>query len=173
MMKHLTAADYRKMPWANGKGTTVEMIRFDGPEGMLWRLSMASVVEDGAFSIFPDIERNLTVISGPGFVLEGQGAPLNCTPLSPVAFAGDEPIRATGVTAPSEDFNVMTARSIPRPKVQVISGGEVSPLPGEILCLLALEPGAVGGIGLAKHDMMLTDQPVTLQTPAITVILRP
>ena len=61
MIRHLTKADYRTMPWANGLGQTVEMIRVEGDQGLLWRLSMASVVEDGDFSIFPGIERNLTV----------------------------------------------------------------------------------------------------------------
>ena len=73
MIRQLTVTDFRTMPWANGKGVTVEMARADGPEGMLWRLSRASVVEDGPFSIFPGLERNLTVLTGPGFDLVGQG----------------------------------------------------------------------------------------------------
>ena len=73
MMRHLTPSDYVAMPWANGRGQTVEMLREVGPDGgLLLRLSMASVVEDGPFSIFPGVERNLTVISGPGFDLLGE-----------------------------------------------------------------------------------------------------
>jgi hypothetical protein len=102
------------MPWANGKGVTIEMARADGPDGMLWRLSRASVVEDGPFSVFPGVERNLTVLTGPGFDLVGQGLHLTARPMVPVAFAGDVPLRADGVTAPSDDFNVMTARALPR-----------------------------------------------------------
>ena len=41
-MMHLTEADYREMPWANGRGNTVEMLRVDKPDGrLLWRLSRA------------------------------------------------------------------------------------------------------------------------------------
>ena len=29
MIRHLTKADYRTMPWANGLGQTVEMIRVE------------------------------------------------------------------------------------------------------------------------------------------------
>ena len=93
-MRHLTTADYLTMPWANGRGTTVELLREDGPEGLLFRLSMASVIEDGPFSILPGIERNLTVLSGPGFRLQGAGLSLICAPLVPVSFPGDLAARA-------------------------------------------------------------------------------
>ncbi len=66
-MLHLTPADYTEMPWANGKGVTVEMLRLIEGGALKWRLSRASVVEDGAFSLFSGGERHLTVITGPGF----------------------------------------------------------------------------------------------------------
>ena len=47
------------------------MMRVHDDHGLVWRLSRASVVEDGDFSLFPEVERNLTVISGPGFDLVG------------------------------------------------------------------------------------------------------
>ncbi len=52
-MIHLTAADYTRQPWKNGRGTTTELWRQDR-DGALWvRLSRAAVVEDGPFSLFP------------------------------------------------------------------------------------------------------------------------
>ena len=33
MIRHLTPAGYRAMPWANGRGQTVELWRLDGPKG--------------------------------------------------------------------------------------------------------------------------------------------
>ena len=72
---HLTPAEYRRMPWANGHGETLELLRREGAEGqLLLRLSVAQVVENGAFSRLPGIDRVLTVISGPGFDLAGGGA---------------------------------------------------------------------------------------------------
>ena len=53
MIGHLTARDFKVMPWANGKGQTVEMWRQDRDGALLWRLSRAAVVEDGDFSNFP------------------------------------------------------------------------------------------------------------------------
>ena len=92
---HLTPAEYRRIPWANRRGETLELLRREGTEGqLLLRLSVAQVVEDGAFSRLPGIDRVLTVISGPGFDLAGGGLRLHADPLCPVAFFGDVAIAA-------------------------------------------------------------------------------
>ncbi|MEO6301151.1 MAG: HutD family protein [Paracoccaceae bacterium] len=156
MIRHLTHEDYCTMPWANGAGVTVEMMRVERDGTLKWRLSRASVVEDGAFSVFPGIERNLTVISGPGFDLVGQGVSLTARPFVPVGFAGDLAIRAQGVAGPSDDFNVMTARSMPKPEVRVMDGGHLAE--GGTLAVFALEAAQVGGVALARYDLLLTDQ---------------
>ena len=159
MMRHLTPADYRAMPWANGRGTTVEMLREVGPDGaLLLRLSMASVVEDGPFSIFPGVERNLTVISGPGFDLVAGESRFRAAPLQPLAFAGDVSIAAAGVMTPCDDFNVMTARGLPQPEVRVVQAGNVMPHPAGFLAVFALGPAVVSGLRLGKHDLLITDQ---------------
>lgn len=170
MIRHLTPADYTTMPWANGKGVTVEMLRVEQDGGLLWRLSRASVVEDGDFSLFPGVDRNLTVITGPGFDLVGQGLHLQAKPLVPVAFPGDVTLRATKVTAASDDFNVMTARHLPRPSVQVIHGRADLP-GGDTLAIFVLNDATANGITLARHDLILTDQPTSIVGQAIAVRL--
>ena len=169
MIKHLTQADNKTMPWANGKGVTVEMLRVED-NGLLWRLSRASVVENGDFSIFAGIERNLTVISGPGFDLLGDGLHLMAKPLLPVAFAGDTPIRAEAVTAASDDFNVMTARTLPRPNVAVITG-QAELRGGDMLAVFALTAARVNGLMLAAYDLLLTDEAASLSGQMIAVRL--
>jgi environmental stress-induced protein Ves len=169
MIRHLTPADYTTMPWANGKGVTVEMLRVE-ESGLKWRLSRACVVENGDFSAFPGIERNLTVISGPGFDLVGQGLHLPARPLQPVAFAGDVPIRAEGVIAPSDDFNVMTARGLPLPDVRVIHGAEELAT-GGTLALFALDVARAADLELGRHDLVLTDQAISVAGPMIAVRL--
>ena len=61
----LTASSYRRMPWKNGGGETVEIAV--SPEGAAlsefdWRISMATVATDGPFSIFPGIDRTLSIL---------------------------------------------------------------------------------------------------------------
>ena len=124
MKRLLGPEDFRPMPWVYGKGVTTELAREDREGRMLWRLSRASVVEDGPFSIFSGVKRNLTVLTGPGFVLTGQGISLEARTYNPVAFAGDIPVVASVDVAPSDDFNVMTDRSLPKPRVEVIFCGQ-------------------------------------------------
>ncbi len=156
-MRHLTAADYRVMPWANGKGTTTELWREDRDGAMLWRLSRANVVEDGQFSLFPGINRNLTVLSGPGFDLVAGDLHLPAHPLQPVAFAGNLAIRAVGVAGPSDDFNVMVSTSLPPPVVTVTAGPRrlVPPLDG-IACLYALDLVSVADLHLQPGDLVMS-----------------
>jgi uncharacterized protein len=170
MIRHLTPADYVAMPWANGRGQTIEMLRENGLDGgLLLRLSMASVVEDGPFSIFPGIERNLTVISGPGFDLLGETR-FTAAPLVPVAFSGDVPMAAIGVTAPSDDFNVMTARALPLPVVGVQTDTEISaPTLGRI-ALFALTAGSVSSRAVGKHDLIITDEKTRLSGGPFIVV---
>ncbi len=144
---------HRPMPWANGRGTTVEMLREEG-----LRLSVAVVAEDGPFSVFPGIDRVLTVISGPGFRLAG-AVRLHCLPLLPVAFPGDAAVRAEGVAAASEDFNVMVARGT-RVAVEVARD---MPAGGRVF-LLALTAGAVNGRAVGPRDLVeLRDEGLALR----------
>ena len=164
MITHLSSAHFTAMPWANGKGTTVEMLRVERDGRLILRLSRAKVVEDGAFSIFPNIARTLTVLSGAGFDLVGDGLHLPARPLQPVAFAGDIALRAVGVTDPCEDFNVMTAADLPAAQVRVHPAGTAAKG-----ALLALAAGRIGALDVAQYDLILTDQPLLADMDVIAV----
>lgn len=114
---HLKAAsDFRRMPWKNGRGETIEIARY--PEGadldsFDWRISMASVVEDGPFSRFPGIDRSLAVLSGTGLALhvEGQEERVLSIGSEPLAFPADIPTSSRLVQDPITDLNLMTRRN--------------------------------------------------------------
>ena len=160
-MIHLTPADYTRQPWKNGRGVTVEMWRVEVGGQLLARLSRASVVEDGPFSLFPGILRNLTVLSGPGFRLTGEGHDFRCDPLIPVAFPGDVALTASETNNhQSDDFNVMTARGLPRPEVTLAQNDALPE--GGLFALYALGPVLANGRKLAREDLLLTKGPVTL-----------
>lgn len=167
MIRYLTQSDFKTMPWANGKGMTVELARMDDAQGMVWRLSRAAVVEDGDFSIFPGVDRNLTVIEGPGFDLEG-AMRLRADPLRPVAFPGDMALAATGVTEACEDFNVMVRRGAMQAEVAPAHGGS---LPGGLSAIFALGAMKVAGQRIGRHDLVLTDEPADFTGPALIVRL--
>lgn len=170
-MKVLGPADFRIQPWANGRGRTVELWRLERDGALLVRLSVATVAEDGPFSLFPGIARNLTVIDGPGFRLEGEGVALDCAPLVPVAFAGDVAVRASGTAAgPSRDFNVMTSATLPRPEVCVVTGADLPA--GGLLALYALAPSVVDGKALPQGHLLLAQTALTVSGLALAVRLR-
>lgn len=68
----ITPEQFKTVPWKNGLGETIEVAINEG--GTLkhfdWRLSMASVVEDGQFSNFTGYTRNLILIEGNGINLQ-------------------------------------------------------------------------------------------------------
>lgn len=165
MIGHLTERDFKVMPWANGRGRTVELFRVDRDGALLWRLSRAAVVEDGPFSLFPGVDRNLTVISGPGFDLRGAVC-LRADLLQPVEFAGDVPLMAEGVTGPCDDFNVMVRRGAMRAEVAVCDGGS---LKGGLCALFALGPVRLKGIAVAAQELVLTDEVLGFEGRAILV----
>ena len=114
-MKVLRAGNYKRMPWKNGKGETVEIAVF--PPGASvgdfdWRISMATVAEDGPFSVFEGIDRTLSVLSGEGLELFVSGRP----PVrlrqdtAPHAFAADIATSARLLKDTVTDLNVMTRR---------------------------------------------------------------
>lgn len=162
MIRRLAPADYRAMPWANGRGTTLELLRAEAAGGgILWRLSIAAVVEDGPFSVLPGVARNLTVIEGPGFTLAGD-LTLRCDPLRPVAFPGAARLRAEGVAGPCRDFNVMTADRLPPARVAVLRDGRAAPPAGGFVALYALEPAMVAGAPLARHHLAVARRAVAV-----------
>ena len=172
-MIHLTPADYTRQPWKNGRGITTELLHLVDPASgaTRLRLSRASVVEDGRFSLFPGIERNLTVLTGAGFRLTGPGLNLRCDLLVPVSFPGDVDIVATETNGqPSDDFNVMTARSLPRPEVAVVQNMLLAQ--GGKLALYALGPCDVNGENLVAGDLLLTTAPALLSGDGRVIAVR-
>lgn len=115
MHQLLTPADYRRMPWKNGGGHTLE-IATHPPDADLasfeWRVSVADITRDGPFSAFPGIDRTLVLLAGRGMRLEGSGTPLELhAPFEPVTFAGEVELHCTLTDGPTRDFNLMVRRA--------------------------------------------------------------
>jgi environmental stress-induced protein Ves len=101
------------VPWKNGSGSTTQ-IAADPPEAGFddfnWRVSLATISENGPFSVFPGVERTLALVDGHGMTLDIDGNDrVMIEQDEPVlAFSGDSEIDATLNRGPSVDFNVMT-----------------------------------------------------------------
>lgn len=121
------AADYPRMPWRNGGGTTQEVACNPGGHtaSFGWRLSLADVAQDGSFSAFGGYQRIITVLEGRGIELtvDGQRQP----PLAPrvaYAFSGDAQVACRLLDGPIRDFNLIYAPNLWHARLQWVSGAE-------------------------------------------------
>lgn len=110
----LTAADYRRMPWKNGGGSTLELLQEAAADGSFnWRLSIADVATPGPFSTFAGIDRQIMLLDGNGMVLSfADAAPpvVIAKPLQPQAFQGEWQTDCRLIEGAIRDFNVMVRR---------------------------------------------------------------
>jgi environmental stress-induced protein Ves len=146
------------MRWKNGGGETIEIAAH--PEGATladfdWRVSMARVETDGAFSTFPGIDRTLAILDGAGMILTiDNGAPIELTATaSPFSFDGAAATSARLRDGPVVDLNLMTRRaryahrmtrlSLTEPAQISIAARETLVLPGESALTVETDEGAL------------------------------
>jgi environmental stress-induced protein Ves len=110
------------MPWANGRGTSYEIAsdRNDAGE-WTWRLAMAPVNEDGAFSRIECVNRFLAVVEGAGMLLSVDRKKLQCLPMQVVQFRGDAITEATLTDGPIMDINLMVRRKEADGEMAIVS----------------------------------------------------
>lgn len=106
-MKIVAPEHTKTTPWANGTGVTHEYARASGPKGYAWRMSLAEVTQDGAFSTFPGMARILTVVQGGGMKLCAIDEDLSARPLTPLQFSGDLALDGRLVEGPVRNFNLI------------------------------------------------------------------
>ena len=127
MVRLLTPADYRTMPWKNGSGRTTEIAAYPSGAGLdtfLWRVSLADVGCDGPFSSFPGIERTIVLLEGAGMRLHGGvRATELTTPFEPHTFSGDVAVDCRLIAGPVRDFNAMFRRGRACGSVTVVPRG--------------------------------------------------
>ncbi|WP_296186642.1 HutD family protein [Pseudomonas sp. UBA1879] len=119
----LRAADYPRMPWKNGGGSTEEITRDSGEglDGFGWRLSIADIGESGGFSVFAGYLRIITVLQGAGMTLNIDGKDSEALlPSDPFAFSGDSQVTCTLLDGPIRDFNLIYAPTRYRARLQWI-----------------------------------------------------
>ena len=65
---------YRRMPWRNGRGFTLEIAREPAKgDDFAWRLSLADIDRDGDFSAYPGYRRALVLVAGSALRLRYRG----------------------------------------------------------------------------------------------------
>ena len=189
MNRLIQYASLRPTQWKNGGGVTTELAMSPpgaGLDDFDWRVSLASIAEDGPFSQFPGVDRTLVLVAGDGVLLDFGDERVVLSPSEPlVEFAGEDPVHATisGPISgqPTLDFNVLTRRGRYRHRIEpfVVCGSV--PLPrrsGTTLVFLADgESLSVGSarerLALVRYDLLVLDgeQAWTLESAQATVFV--
>ena len=108
----IPANEYRRERWRNQLGWTREIYRSPATGDWDWRLSIAEIERDSAFSSFPGIDRELVLLSGNGLRLrfdDGEVHELE-PPHGKLRFAGERSVTGELVEGPTHDFNLMWRR---------------------------------------------------------------
>ena len=108
----IPANEYRRERWRNQLGWTREICRSPEEGEWEWRLSIAEIERDSAFSSFPGVDRELVLLSGNGLRLrfdDGEVHELE-PPHGKLRFAGERSVTGELVDGPTHDFNLMWRR---------------------------------------------------------------
>lgn len=172
-------ASLEAAPWKNGAGNTTEIAVAPAGAGLDefdWRISLATIAQDGPFSVFPGIDRTLALVQGPGVILDvdgdGRFALSEDDPV--IEFAGESEVVATMMGAPSTDFNVMTRRARCHHRLgrRVLSGiSEFAPR-GDVTVLFLADGDSLSvssdaeRIGMVRFDAVAFDTDTVWQLEA-------
>lgn len=106
--------------WRNGGGETQEIVSY--PPGVAdfdWRISIATIAADGDFSLFPGIDRIITLLSGDVALYRHDQLYQPLGLHQPFVFRGEEAISARLSGQISTDFNIMAKRSVVLPEAGI------------------------------------------------------
>lgn len=105
----IPANAYHRERWRNGQGWTRQIAASHVGEAWDWRLSIAEIERDAAFSAFPGVERELVLLHGNGLRLCFEDG--ETVTLSPSherhRFSGARRLHGELVDGPTHDFNLM------------------------------------------------------------------
>ena len=131
-LKTIPKKDYRRATWKNGLGYTDEIAIH--PSGstlkagnFLWRLSSAHIDQASAFSIFPEHDRLLVILSGHGIRLyhhldesNPEEERIELPLFSPYEFPGDIQSRCELVSGAVQDLSVFIRKGEVEATVNIV-----------------------------------------------------
>ncbi|WP_329286602.1 HutD/Ves family protein [Streptomyces sp. NBC_00691] len=112
-MHHFDVETLTPGRWRNGGGATREIAsRPVGTAGFGWRASVADIDRAGPFSVFPGVDRTLTLLAGEGVLLTCPGTfeRLPARAGVPVEFSGDLTLSAELSGGACRVLNIMVRR---------------------------------------------------------------
>ena len=149
MITLLDPAGYRRTPWKNGGGISVDIAERDDA----WRFGRTPITVPGPFSDYSGFDRVQVLVSGRGLVLQTPDGEIDVrAPFKPVAFAGETPIVSRLESGPVEVVNLIGNRAKVRIDLQVLrAGAAIGRSAGTHLAYAADGPAALAIDGAAHR----------------------
>jgi environmental stress-induced protein Ves len=120
MITPLDPAGYRRTPWKNGGGVTVDIAEHEDA----WRFGRTPITTSGPFSDYSGFDRAQVLVAGRGLVLQTPDGDIDVrTPFKPVSFAGETKIVSRLESGPVEVVNLIGNRAKVRIDLQVLRAG--------------------------------------------------
>lgn len=175
-MRLLRRADYRAIPWKNGRGVARQVAAHPtgaGYDELDWQVSRPEIAQAGPFSHLPGLDRHFMLVAGAGLTLRlrsaADGVALDRRidrPFEPFAFRGEWDVDCSLVEGPVQVFNVMTRRGRVGARIDIVepsAANSIAKAPGEtLLAYVACGPieawGTWGKATLSAEDSILVDE---------------
>jgi environmental stress-induced protein Ves len=117
----LKPEDYRRIPWKNGGGVSVDIAV---GKDEVWRFGRTPITAGGPFSDYSGFDRLQVLVSGRGLVLQTPSGEIDVRrPFRPVRFAGETPIVSRLEAGPVEVVNLIGERSRVRLDLRILDQG--------------------------------------------------
>ena len=124
MITLLTPQQYRRMPWKNGGGVSVD-IAADATGGEVWRFGRTPIPVAGPFSDYTGYDRVQVLIGGHGLVLDGPNGEIDLrTPFKIVRYKGELPLVSRLEAGPVEVVNLIGLRTSVAVDMQLLDAGK-------------------------------------------------
>lgn len=147
----IPANEYRRVRWRNQLGWTREIVTQPEGEQWDWRLSIAEIERDAAFSSFPGIDRELVLLTGNGLRLrfdDGETHELR-PPHDKLRFAGERGVTGELLDGRTHDFNLMWRRD--RVQAELWHRPLVGPM------VIFADPGTIWAVHLVAGQARFAD----------------
>lgn len=175
MITAIDPAGYRRTPWKNGGGMTVDIAEEDG----VWRFGRTPITAPGPFSDYTGFDRVQVLVAGRGLVLQTPDGEIDVRrKLMPVRFGGETKIESRLEAGQVEVVNLIARREAASIDLVVLQAGQTAkPGKGIHFAYCPAEAATVEVDG-TRHDVkgdhclrLDTDRPTMLAVKDGTILL--
>src|SRR5262249_21933724 len=150
MITRLDPAHYRRTPWKNGGGVTIDIAEQDD----IWRFGRTPITAPGPFSDYTGFDRLQVLVAGRGLVLETPQGEIDVrVPFRPVRFAGETTIRSRLEAGPVEVVDLIGARHAVHLGLEVLEAGGKQTLGAGTHLIYCPDRAATIDVGGRPYDL--------------------